>query len=313
VHLNLPSREPLSGEIPTVDITPGEAPKPTPAEPFVIGRGPRTVVIAGADAGADAEEIAHAGSWPLIAEIVSGARFGRQIVHGYRALLSDDELGGRIERVVVLGHPTLSREVTRVLSRTDVEVIAVRRGGEELNLNGRTTPAASVSVASGPADREWLGAWLTASAAQVVDLSERAPDPDGLASTDPAERRDAVKAELAAVRRPLDRSFLADAVWRATWPHDLAAQGRVPEDHRALDAAAELGVAQQRAVPVHDLTSEAGAADDLGDERPGSGVRQLLGIGPRVGTGDDDGTRTPLEDERFGPRRTRGLARCDLE
>ncbi|MBT2474343.1 2-succinyl-5-enolpyruvyl-6-hydroxy-3-cyclohexene-1-carboxylic-acid synthase [Microbacterium sp. ISL-103] len=220
VHLNLPSREPLSGEIPTVDITPGEAPKPTPAEPFVIGRGPRTVVIAGADAGADAEEIAHAGSWPLIAEIVSGARFGRQIVHGYRALLSDDELGGRIERVVVLGHPTLSREVTRVLSRTDVEVIAVRRGGEELNLNGRTTPAASVSVASGPADREWLGAWLTASAAQVVDLSERAPDPDGLASTDPAERRDAVKAELAAVRRPLDRSFLADAVWRATWPHD---------------------------------------------------------------------------------------------
>lgn len=220
VHLNLPSREPLSGEIPTVDITPGEAPKPTPAEPFVIGRGARTVVIAGADAGADAEEIAHAGSWPLIAEIVSGARFGRQIVHGYRALLSDDELGGRIERVVVLGHPTLSREVTRVLSRTDVEVIAVRRGGEELNLNGRTTPAASVSVASGPADREWLGAWLTASAAQVVDLSERAPDPDGLASTDPAERRDAVKAELAAVRRPLDRSFLADAVWRATWPHD---------------------------------------------------------------------------------------------
>lgn len=220
VHLNLPSREPLSGEIPTVDITPGEAPKPTPAEPFVIGRGPRTVVIAGADAGADAEEIAHAGSWPLIAEIVSGARFGRQIVHGYRALLSDDELGGRIERVVVLGHPTLSREVTRVLSRTDVEVIAVRRGGEELNLNGRTTPAAAVSVASGPADREWLGAWLTASAAQVVDLSERAPDPDGLASTDPAERRDAVKAELAAVRRPLDRSFLADAVWRATWPHD---------------------------------------------------------------------------------------------
>ncbi|KIP92971.1 2-succinyl-5-enolpyruvyl-6-hydroxy-3-cyclohexene-1-carboxylate synthase [Microbacterium sp. MEJ108Y] len=220
VHLNLPSREPLSGDVPAVDIAPGEAPRPVAAEPLVLERGPRTVVIAGADAGPDAEEVAHAGSWPLIAEIVSGARFGRQVVHGYRALLSDDELGGRIERAVVLGHPTLSREVARLLSRGDVEVIAVRRGGEALDLNGRTTPAASVAVAAGPADREWLGAWLTASAARAVDLSERAPDQDGLTSTDPSARRDAVRAELAAVRRPLDRELLADAVWRATWPHD---------------------------------------------------------------------------------------------
>jgi 2-succinyl-5-enolpyruvyl-6-hydroxy-3-cyclohexene-1-carboxylate synthase len=220
VHLNLPSREPLSGDIPAVAITPGEAPVQVAADALVLERGPRTIVIAGADAGPDAEEIAHAGSWPLIAEIVSGARFGRQIVHGYRALLNDDDLGGRIERVVVLGHPTLSREAALLVSRTDIDVIAVRRGGEELDLNGRTTPAASVRVASGAADREWLGAWLTASAARAVDLSERAPDQDGLTSADPSARRDAVKAELAAVRRPLDRELLADAVWRATWPHD---------------------------------------------------------------------------------------------
>ncbi|MEV7800292.1 2-succinyl-5-enolpyruvyl-6-hydroxy-3-cyclohexene-1-carboxylic-acid synthase [Microbacterium foliorum] len=220
VHLNLPSREPLSGDVPAVDIAPGEAPRPVDADALVLDRGPRTVVIAGADSGPDAEEAAHAGSWPLIAEIVSGARFGRQVVHGYRALLSDDALGGRIERAVVLGHPTLSREVARLLSRADVEVIAVRRGGEDLDLNGRTRPAASVAVAAGPADREWLGAWLTASAAHAVDLSERAPDQDGLTSSDPSARRDAVKAELAAVRRPLDRELLADAVWRATWPHD---------------------------------------------------------------------------------------------
>ena len=220
VHLNLPSREPLSGDLPVLPLVPGEAVDPRAPEPLVLSRGPRTVVIAGADAGADAEEIAHAGSWPLIAEIVSGARFGRQIVHGYRALLYDDELGGRIERAVVLGHPTLSREVARLLSRADVDVIALRRGGEELNLNGRTTATASVSVAPGPADREWLGAWMEASAAQIVDLSERAPDTEGLASTDFSARRDAVNAELDAVRRPLDRALLVDAVWRATWPHD---------------------------------------------------------------------------------------------
>lgn len=226
VHLNLPSREPLSGASTAAPAAPGPAPVPVPGEPVVLARGPRTVVIAGADAGADAEEIAHAGSWPLIAEIVSGARFGRHLVHGYRSLLRRSDLGGAVERAVVFGHPTLSREVAALLARADVDVVAVRRGGEELDLNHRSRAAASVVVADPSpvddpgADRAWLGAWLTASAEQAVDLSERAPDHDGLASTDSATRRDAVKAELEAVRRPLDRELLVDAVWRATWPHD---------------------------------------------------------------------------------------------
>ncbi|WP_309102894.1 2-succinyl-5-enolpyruvyl-6-hydroxy-3-cyclohexene-1-carboxylic-acid synthase [Microbacterium sp.] len=220
VHLNLPAREPLSGAVPDIAVAPGPAPRPREDQPFLLERGPRTVVIAGADAGPAAEEVAHAGSWPLIAEIVSGARFGRLLVHGYRELLRQDELGGRVERAVVFGHPTLSREVARLLSRADVDVIAVSRGGEALNLNHRSRPVRAVAVAEGTADRAWLGAWLEASAAAAVDLSERAPDHLGLASTDPAARRDAVKAELDAVRRPLDRELLADAVWRATWPHD---------------------------------------------------------------------------------------------
>lgn len=245
VHLNLPSREPLSGDAPSIPLVPAEAPRPPRGEGVVLERGPRTVVVAGAEAGQDAEEVAHAGAWPLIAEIVSGARFGRQLVHGYRALLEDPGLGGRIERVVVLGHPTLSREVARLLSRTDVEVVAVRRGGEELNLNGRTRPAASVAVADGTADRDWLGVWLTASAARAVDLGERAPDQGGLSSADPTARRDAVRAELAAVRRPLDRELLADAVWRATWPHDRLVFG---SSRLVRVADAVLG---GKKVPVH--------------------------------------------------------------
>lgn len=220
VHLNLPVRDPLSGGHAEVDVVTGPAPTPPAPESFALERGPRTVVIAGADAGAAAEQIAHDGAWPLIAEIVSGARFGRHLVHGYRALLNRDDLGGRIERAVVLGHPTLSREVARLLTRADVEVVAVRRGGEELDLNGRTRAAASVVVADGAADRTWLGEWLEASAASVVDLTAQAPDRDALASADPAARRDAVRDELAALRRPLDRALLVDAVWRATWPHD---------------------------------------------------------------------------------------------
>ncbi|HWU29110.1 MAG TPA: 2-succinyl-5-enolpyruvyl-6-hydroxy-3-cyclohexene-1-carboxylate synthase, partial [Microbacterium sp.] len=142
------------------------------------------------------------------------------IVHGYRELLRDEALGGRVERAVVFGHPTLSREVAALLARADVDVVAVRGGGEELDLNGSTTSVDAVSVADGPADRQWLGAWMNASAGGAIDLSAPAPDQDGLSSEDKATRLSAVRAELDAVRRRVDREILADAVWRATWPHD---------------------------------------------------------------------------------------------
>ncbi|MGE5718610.1 MAG: thiamine pyrophosphate-dependent enzyme, partial [Nocardioidaceae bacterium] len=51
----------------------------------------------------------------------------------------DQELAGRIERVVVAGHPTLSRPVTRLLARPDVEVVALA------NRTGWTDPGHRVS------------------------------------------------------------------------------------------------------------------------------------------------------------------------
>lgn len=256
VHLNLPLRDPLAGGLPPwlgtpeleldtapvgpdvaaedpVQIEPsgalyqggggiGESNLPTDpdGDPHVLVRGPRTVVIAGADAGTGAEALAHAGGWPLVAEIVSGARFGRNLVHGYRRLLRDPELGGRIERAVVFGHPTLSREVVAVLSRDDVEVLAVRGPGEPLNLNGSSIAVDAVVAAVGDVDRDWFGAWMRASRAASVDLAPPAPDAEALSSAVPAERLGAIASELAIARRPIDRVALVDAVWRATWPHD---------------------------------------------------------------------------------------------
>lgn len=279
VHVNLPFREPLAGALPPWLGIPPHAPRVEPQDlgepvaaeadpsgalyqggggigesdvpadpdddPFVLVRGPRTLVIAGADAGPAAEDLAHRGGWPLVAEIVSGARFGRQLVHGYRELLRDPDLGGRVERAVVFGHPTLSREVVAMLSRAEVEVIAVRGPGEPLNLNGDTAAVDGVVVAAGDADREWLGEWMRASRAAAVDLSPPAPDADGLASAEPKQRLGAIAAELDAIRAPLDRTALVDAVWRASWPHD-----------RLLWAASRLvRVADQvlpgKKVPVH--------------------------------------------------------------
>ncbi|WP_345803430.1 2-succinyl-5-enolpyruvyl-6-hydroxy-3-cyclohexene-1-carboxylic-acid synthase [Microbacterium sp. AZCO] len=283
VHLNLPFREPLAGDLPSwllvpaaeltvepdhdLDAAPVEAEEPDdpsgalyqggggigeadlPMEPedrpHLLPRGPRTVVLAGADAGPDAETLAHEGGWPLIAEVVSGARFGRNLVHGYRDLLRDPELGGRIERVVVLGHPTLSRETAALLSDPEVEVFALRGPGEPLNLNGATTPLDAVAVAAGEDDREWLGLWLRASRAASIDLSPAAPDVDGLSSAVPSERLGAISAELAAIRAPLDRPTVVDAVWRATWPHDRLVFG---SSRLVRVADAVLG---GKKVPVH--------------------------------------------------------------
>lgn len=283
VHLNLPYREPLAGAlpawlaVPTVEFsTPdpgpdepasedvvaeaepsgalyqggggiGESNLPTDpdVDPHVLERGPRTIVVAGADAGPAAEALAHAGGWPLVAEVVSGARFGRNLVHGYRALLTEAELGGRVERAVVFGHPTLSREVTALLTRDDVEILAVRGPGEPLNLNGATTAVDGVVAAVGEMDRDWFGAWMRASRAASVDLAPPAPDAHALSSAVARERLGALAAELDAVRAPLDRPGLVDAVWRATWPHDrlMFASSRLV---RVADA-----VLGGKRVPVH--------------------------------------------------------------
>nr|WP_274637225.1 2-succinyl-5-enolpyruvyl-6-hydroxy-3-cyclohexene-1-carboxylic-acid synthase [Microbacterium bovistercoris] len=270
VHLNLPYREPLSGPLPgwlpasrLASLAPGPDParslseersdeskgrapqRPAGTGPRILDRGPRTIVVAGADAGPSAEQLAHDGDWPLVAEIVSGARFGRHLVHGHRALLRDPELGGRVQRAVVFGHPTLSREVTALLARRDVEVIAVDGPGERLNLNGATVPAASVVVADGEGDRDWRGEWMRASRAAAVDLTPPAPDADGLASAVPRERLSAISAEVDILRTPLSRELLVDAVWRATWPHD-----RLMFGSSRLVRVAD-GILPGKKVPVH--------------------------------------------------------------
>ena len=316
VHLNLPYREPLAGELPgwlgmpTVELAaaapgPDDAPAaPAPeqgpsgalyqggggigesdrpsdpdVDPHVLERGPRTIVVAGADAGAGAEALAHAGGWPLVAEIVSGARFGRNLVHGYRTLLADPELGGRVERVIVFGHPTLSREATALLSRPDVEVFAVRGPGEPLNLNDATTAVDAVIAAIGDQDREWFGAWMRASRAAAVDLTPAAPDADALASTVPSERLGALAAELDVLRAPIDRAALVDAVWRATWPHDrlLFASSRLVRVADQLLAGKKVPVHANRGLAGIDGTIATGLGVALTSQSTGgAGVTRVV-------------------------------------
>lgn len=268
VHLNLSFAEPLSGavvlpHVPTAAVPAGDgAPAPSPfggAQPsppsLVLIAHPRTVVVAGAGAGETAESVARALGAPLVAEVSSGSHFGPNLVVAYRELLNSADFGGQVERVIVFGHPTLSREVPALIQREGVSTIVVRTpGADDYNPGHRVAQVVdSVRVAgavfaqatdldaaqaaraagSAPEARAWLGRWVATSRALLEVES-----PDGAAFVDGSEVVDGsvpppvdldnaafARRQLAIVREPVTRRMLVEAVWRATWPHDRLVLG----------------------------------------------------------------------------------------
>lgn len=166
VQVNVEFSPPLAGAPPevTFQIPRLEALRP-PSQPLALKPGPATVVLAG-DAspavGAAARGLAEAALIPLFAEPSSNARCGPSAIANYRELL-DGELGQRIERVIVYGHPTLSRPVTRLLSRDDVEVIIVADQARWYDTASRARAVVS-QVTLGSADQNWLASWQLAQA-----------------------------------------------------------------------------------------------------------------------------------------------------
>ena len=100
----------------------------SPGSTTEISLGRRTVVVAGDDAGPPARVLAERARWPLLAEPTSGSRTGEAAIRTYRLLLGGP-LADEVERVVVFGHPTLSRPVLRLIQREDVEVLSVPTAG----------------------------------------------------------------------------------------------------------------------------------------------------------------------------------------
>ena len=127
VQLNLQFRDPLTpSDNESISnpywesLTPGTWPlaraeqqaAPAPATKSLPQR--RTVVVAGHDAGPQAQEFAHQLGLPLFAEPSSNARFSDHAITHYRPLIS---VGiEHIERVVLFGRPTLSRPVARLMA-----------------------------------------------------------------------------------------------------------------------------------------------------------------------------------------------------
>lgn len=226
VHLNVAFTEPLSSATalaePAGDWT-AEPDEPIEPEPHEVAPAPGTVVVAGAGAGPRAEEIARLLGAPLLAEVSSGAHFGPNLVVAYRELLATGNFGDRIARVIVFGHPTLSREIPALIQREGVETIVVRSAAfDDYNPGHRVATFVDAVSVVGEADdsatgRSWLGRWVAASRA-LLELPA-GPSASELGNAEFARR------ELAAIREPVNRRMLVEAVWRATWPHDRLVLG----------------------------------------------------------------------------------------
>ncbi|MGX5681047.1 2-succinyl-5-enolpyruvyl-6-hydroxy-3-cyclohexene-1-carboxylic-acid synthase [Schumannella luteola] len=252
VHLNLAFAEPLSSpfalpdapaKVATsiADTLPAAAPLPEPVEgnaveaqspsrasgdgfssgdgTFPLHQVPGTVVVAGTLAGPRAEEVARELGAPLLAEVTSGAHYGPNLVVAYRDLLNAANFGDRVSRVIVFGHPTLSREVPALIQRDGIETVVVRHGSaEDYNPGHRVSRfVEAVTVVGEPEPPSWAGRWVSASRALIGDV-DTAPDIDADAGAH-------AKSELAAVRAEVTRRTLVEAVWRATWPHDRLVLG----------------------------------------------------------------------------------------
>ena len=209
LHLNLRLEEPLVPEDRwEVDVVPPEAVgrepgwwRGPPGSTATLPVGPRTVVVAGDDAGPPARGLAETAGWPLLAEPSSGSRTGEHAIRCYRLLLGGP-LGEEVERVVVFGHPTLSRPVSRLLGRPDVEVWSAKPVGLGL---ARPYPV------MGTFDR------IEAAAADTTDWFQRWREADARA----ARGLDA----LLAAEPDLTPHDVAGAVARALPPESLLVVG----------------------------------------------------------------------------------------
>ena len=205
----------------------------------------RGIVVAGDTAhpavGSMARFLAEHLNWPLLAEPTSQARSGPQALSRYAELLGTPAgraLAQQAEHLLVLGHPSLSRSITALLGREDLNVTVLTECARWTDVSGR---ARRVVPMDGP-DHQPDDAALR-SARLVASL--------GLESAD-AAWTDSWRRAVADLPEP-DRSSSGDALARAVWEAGQAPGAPTlllgsSMTVRRLDRLAQPGAAAPKAV-----------------------------------------------------------------
>ena len=178
VHLNVEFRDPLGpdgGEWPLIDPEKATLLDRTRTRlrgitltPKGLPRAEAGIVIAGDGAGDVARKVAEAHGWPLLAEPTSGARSGDNALKGYVAMLGThegQELAAQVRQVVVIGRPTLSRPVQRLIETAPMLFVAAHgaRWREAPRRAERVLPTVPEEwYAPAHVDDRWLALWHSA-------------------------------------------------------------------------------------------------------------------------------------------------------
>jgi 2-succinyl-5-enolpyruvyl-6-hydroxy-3-cyclohexene-1-carboxylate synthase len=286
--VNVSFREPLSAEIPAGSLVMPSVEVPTidKTPPLVLHLDAEqgTLVIAGHGAGPRAEALAvHLGA-PLIAEVVSGARFGPHLVPSYREVLAQDDLTKGITRVITLGRPTLSRECAALLARSDVTQIVI--AGAEYEPANPSRQAQIVdevevdALATTEQSAQWVKPWVMAGRRfqdeALAKITPVAPNITALTSNDAATRSAFATQEMGVLRERVTRARLALATWEATWPHDrlLFGASRMVREADAIVPGKNIPVFANRGLSGIDGTIS--SARGIASASPQVGVTRVL-------------------------------------
>ncbi|WP_084038679.1 2-succinyl-5-enolpyruvyl-6-hydroxy-3-cyclohexene-1-carboxylic-acid synthase [Demequina sp. NBRC 110053] len=278
VHLDLEFREPLGGDggvwdsPPHVDATPSYGSRVITREdlPAALPAVERGVVIAGDRAGDVARQVAEAHGWPLLSEPTSGACAGDACIGAYLDLLeapAGKDLTEQVHQVVVIGRPTLSRPIQRLIARAPALYVAAhgarwREAPRHADRVLRTVPPAWLTRADGRlelGDSAWLAQWRAAADALEV------PEPTWGSAAVAAAFLDALTAEDLAVVgssgpiRAIDRDRRMWAAGEA--PTVIANRGLAGIDGTVSTA---VGVALATRRPTHALMGDVTFLHDVG-------------------------------------------------
>ena len=175
----------------------------------------RGLIVAGDTAhpavGALAGSLAEHLGWPLLAEPTSQARGGPQALTRYAELLGTQAgraLAEQAERVLVLGHPSLSRSVTALLGREDLDITVLTERARWADVPGQ---ARRILPVDGP-DHEAVDDVALRSARLAASLGLQRADTTWTESWHQA---------VAALPDP-GRSSSADTLAQAVWEASLA-------------------------------------------------------------------------------------------
>ena len=118
----------------------------------------KSVVVAGAGAGPEANSFALQANLPLLAEPSSAARFGSALTN-YIADL--EKLAPEVEQVFVFGKPTLSRPVLNLLRNTEY-FVQKPASYEPFDVFSKAQGFADLLVPIGNGSDQWLARWNSA-------------------------------------------------------------------------------------------------------------------------------------------------------